>query len=126
MAGTQTLSELPPGSTAWEQADLSPNRLVSVKVSAYNRFGSAEREMSTVTLANPPSQTTVSSVSDRQIVLEWNANGNPDATPYDVELSTDSLTFYNVAETTRTRVEVPVSSADVLHRLRGEGSKQRG
>jgi hypothetical protein len=114
MAGTQTLSELPTGSTAWEQADLSPNRLVSVTVSAYNRFGSAEREMSTVTLANPPSQTTVSSVSDRQIVLEWNANGNPDATPYDVELSTDSLTFYNVAETTQTRVEVPVSSAEIV------------
>ncbi|MBK8870940.1 MAG: fibronectin type III domain-containing protein [Elusimicrobia bacterium] len=118
MEGTQTLSELPPESTVWEQANLSPNRLVSVVVSAYNHFGSAERDMAAVTLANPPSQTTVSSVSAHQIVLDWNANGNPDATPYDVELSTDSLTFYTVAETTRTRVEIPVNSAEILHRLR--------
>ncbi len=72
------------GITSATVSGLSPNTLVAMAVSAVDAAGASTRSASAsaFTRAAPPANTRLLSVSSTSISLAWDANGNPDYTPY--------------------------------------------
>ncbi len=89
--------------------NLVPNTTYFIRVRAHategNTYGGYSNELSTVTLANPPSTTTVSFpvVGVASITVQWGANSNSVGTAYSAEYSrTSNFASIDTASTTLT------------------------
>ncbi len=91
------LATLPANTTYWAQ-ELGPNVNSQIQVEAFNSIGNSVSDRSyyswqEYTLANPPGDIAISSVTATTVSLWWEPNGNPDDTYYTGYISTDGVTF---------------------------------
>lgn len=85
LASSQTLA----GSASFGSLAVNAVHFLRVKARGYDNSETAyTTELSTPTGAAPPSGTTLVGVSSDTAVLTWSANGNPDGTLYQVQVST--------------------------------------
>ncbi len=84
-ADNQLLANLPADTTHWIQTGLGVNSSTSVYVEAYNISGIAvSSAVIRYTLVNPPLDLFVADRSSHSIKIQWNANGNPAGTSWNV------------------------------------------
>lgn len=91
---TTNLGPLPSSGTSvgYIETGFAPNSPAARYGEAFNFAGSSfSAVVRRYTLANPPSNTQVTSVSTTSLVMAWNKNGNTDPTLYEIEYATDSL-----------------------------------
>ncbi|MEW6556281.1 MAG: carboxypeptidase regulatory-like domain-containing protein [Elusimicrobiota bacterium] len=99
-SGTNTAMRISPnlangtytGTTSWVETTLSPNVQYTRYAEAYNASGSTwSVSASTYTLANPPSGSSIVSVSSFSISISWSNNSNPNYTRWGILRSSDSF-----------------------------------
>jgi hypothetical protein len=74
------------GTTGYIETGLTPNTPYMRVGEAYNVSGSSfSAEITAYTMANPPVNSRAAAVSTHSITVEWDANGNPGYTDYEVE-----------------------------------------
>ncbi len=88
----------PAAVVTYSQAGLGPNVEKSIRVSAQDNVGAGETgplsaSVTGYTQAFPPINLIFVSVSTGSMVLQWNANGNPAYTRYEVSESPDNFTI---------------------------------
>jgi|GEM_PF-5369684 len=81
---TATVSGLTPNTTYFVAVDACN---IALGCSPFTNLGS------TVTMANPPVFLTTTSVTAGAVSLAWGADGNPAGTTYEIEASTDGVTY---------------------------------
>lgn len=99
--GGSVSGNLPNNTTFYDHANLTPNTSYSVFIETYRNFGnSSESEfssaLSAVTLANPPSDLSVLSVTSQTVNLSWTAASSAS---YRLDRSQDSLDWTSVTTT---------------------------
>lgn len=95
---------LPANTTWWIQTGLTPNtKIPTIYVEAFQGMNVAKSEnspdysYSNYTLANPPTDTTITNVWGSSLTLRWMGNGNPDGvTGYKAFKSTDNIKFIDL------------------------------
>jgi hypothetical protein len=92
---------LPANTTTWLETGLSPNTLYHRYVEAYRGsiISSAPYIGQAYTLANPPINSTMQLVTSNTIRIQWSGNGNTEGTVYEINRSTDGITFQLLAST---------------------------
>jgi len=85
------ITSLSANTTSWTELNLVPNTLYSRYVEAYNTPNVSSSTIAAArTLAAQPTGLTFTSVSSTSVNAQWNANGDPAGTTYQVDYSTDA------------------------------------
>ncbi|MBN1383524.1 MAG: SBBP repeat-containing protein [Elusimicrobia bacterium] len=80
--------------STYQHINLSPNTAYSVYVEAYNAAGtSTSAVVTSYTLSNIPTSFVVTSKDYNFAALQWSVNSNPSGTLYELQRSTDNVTF---------------------------------
>lgn len=91
--GLRLSEDLPAGTLRWAERELGPDVLETVRIEAFNEFGSSSTVASITTLPLPPRDTRIAETSASSIQVGWSGNGNPADTLFTAEISTDNQTF---------------------------------